>query len=273
MKKVLLLIIGCVTLFNSHLSAQKQNGQGLKCVYLEEAINRADQPDKITQDDFVLFVSGNRSAFYSRNARQYAETKDSLERLGISPMEMLGTLQRFPKGKNIEIYKNQPTSGEYICYAEVAQTFRFEDKLPHIEWQIQDESKSILGYTCQKAIGQLYNREWTVWFTMDIPVSEGPWLLAGLPGLILEANDADNIFHFTAIELGKDDALSVEPTSKKHIKCSRKELLEYRKKFDEDPIGMVQASSGVKITKIVNADGKELKRQDLNRKRNYYENE
>jgi len=33
--------------------------------------------------------------------------------------------------------------------------------------------------------------------------------------LILEANDADNIFHFTAIELGKDDALSVEPTTKK----------------------------------------------------------
>jgi hypothetical protein len=49
--------------------------------------------------------------------------------------------------------------------------------------------------------------------------------------------------------------------------------LEYRKKFDEDPIGTVQASSGLKITKIVNADGKEVKRQDLNRKRNYYENE
>ena len=83
--------------------AQVGNQQMLKCVYLEEAINRADQPDKITQDEFVLFISGIRSAFYSRNARQYAETKDSLERLGISPMEMLGTLQRFPKGKNRDL--------------------------------------------------------------------------------------------------------------------------------------------------------------------------
>ena len=272
MKKLIVLAIYIASSMVSSF-AQVGNQQMLKCVYLEESINRADQPDKITQDEFVLFVSGNRSAFYSRNARQYVETKDSLERLGISPMEMLGTLQRFPKGKNIEIYKNQPTSGEYICYAEVAQTFRFEDKLPHIEWQIQDESKNILGYACQKAIGKLYNREWTVWFTMDIPVSEGPWLLAGLPGLILEANDADNIFHFTAIELSKDNTLSVEPTLKKHIKCSRKELLEYRKKFDEDPIGMVQASSGLKITKIVNTDGKEVKKQDVKRKRNYYENE
>ena len=89
MKKLAFLIIG-ITCFISISLAQNQ----IKCVYLEEAINRADQPDKITQDEFVLFVEGNRSAFYSRNARQYAETKDSLERLGISPMEMLGTLQR-----------------------------------------------------------------------------------------------------------------------------------------------------------------------------------
>lgn len=268
MKKLVFLIIG-ITCFISTSLAQNQ----IKCVYLEEAINRADQPDKITQDEFVLFIEGNRSAFYSRNARQYTETKDSLERMGIAPMEMLGTLQSIKKGKAIEIYKNQPKTGEYICYADVSQTFRFEDKLPRIEWQIQDESKNILGYTCQKAIGKLYNREWTVWFTMDIPVSEGPWLLAGLPGLILEANDADSIFHFTAIELSKDNTLSVEPTSKKHIKCSRKELLKYRKKFDEDPTVMVQALSGLKITKVVNTDGKEVKMQDLKRKRNYYENE
>ena len=271
MKHVFLIVI--IMSFGLCLYGQNGGLQTLKCVYLEEAINRADQPDKITQDEFVLFVEGNRSAFYSCNARQYAETKDSLERMGIAPMEMLGTLQRIQKGKAIEIYKNQPKTGEYVCFADVSQTFRFEDKLPRIEWQIKDESKNILGYACQKAVGKLYNREWTVWFTMDIPVSEGPWLLAGLPGLILEANDADNIFHFTAMELSKDNTLSVEPTSKKHIKCSRKELLEYRKKFDEDPIGMVQASSGLKITKIVNTDGKEVKKQDVKRKRNYYENE
>ena len=268
MKKLLILTICMACLF---FSSSAQNT--LKCIYIEEAINRADQPDKITQDEFALCISGNRSAFYSRNARLYSETNDSLERLGMAPMEMLGALQSIPKGKSIEVYKNQPEIGKYICYDEVAQCFRFEDTLPRIEWQIQDESKNILGYACQKAVGKLYNREWTVWFTLDIPISEGPWLLARLPGLILEANDSDNIFHFTAIELSKDNTLSVEPTSKKHIKCSRKELLEYRKKFDEDPIGMVQASSGLKITKIVNTDGKEVKKQDVKRKRNYYENE
>lgn len=272
MRKHLFLTVYIINCYLNPL-AHCENLHTLKCVYLEESINRADQSDKISQDEFVLLVTNNRSAFYSKNARNRAEAKDSLESLGISSMEILGTLQRIPKGKSIEIYKNQPQIGEYICYAEVAQLFRYEDKIPHINWNIQNETKEILGYICQKAVGKLYNREWAVWFTMDIPVSEGPWLLCGLPGLILEAVDSENIFHFTAIELGKNNDLSVEPISKTFIKCSRKELLEYRRMFDENPIGMVQASSGLKITKVVNVEGKELKMQDVKRKRNYYENE
>ena len=90
MKKLIILVVVIVRSITC-LTAQVGNQQMLKCVYLEEAINRTDQPDKITQDEFVLFVSGIRSAFYSRNARQYAETKDSLERLGISPMATSST--------------------------------------------------------------------------------------------------------------------------------------------------------------------------------------
>lgn len=272
MEKLLLIIIG-VAFFSLSMYAQNENTQNLKCVYLEEAVNRADQPGKITQDEFVLLVSDNRSAFYSRNARTYAEAKDSLERLGVPPMEMLGTLQRMRKGKSIEIYKNQPKMGKYICNEEVAQSFRFEDKLPQIAWSIGNETKNVLGYNCQKAVGKLYGREWTVWFTMEIPVSEGPWLLTGLPGLVLEALDAESIFRFTAIEIGQDKQSSVEPNAKKFIKCSRKELMEYREKFDEDPISMIQASSGLKVKKVVNVEGKELKSKELKRKRNYYEKE
>lgn len=117
--------------------AQVGNQQMLKCVFHEEAINRVDQPDKITQDEFALCISGNRSAFYSRNARLYSETKDSLERLGMAPMEILGALQSIPKGKSIEVYKNQPEVGKYICYDEVVQCFRFEDTLPCLSGRLK----------------------------------------------------------------------------------------------------------------------------------------
>jgi len=60
-----------------------------------------------------------------------------------------------------------------------------------VEWEILDEYKTILGFTCQKAISRVgdefdfrYVEE--AWFTTDIPVSTGPHSFHGLPGLILE---------------------------------------------------------------------------------------
>lgn len=54
MKHVFLIVI--IMSFGLCLYGQNGGLQTLKCVYLEEAINRADQPDKITQDEFVLLL-------------------------------------------------------------------------------------------------------------------------------------------------------------------------------------------------------------------------
>lgn len=64
-----------------------------------------------------------------------------------------------------------------------------------------EEYKTILTFKCQKAITKLYGREFTVWFTTEIPVNDGPWKLYGLPGLILEAHSADNFHNFYATSI------------------------------------------------------------------------
>ena len=58
-----------------------------------------------------------------------------------------------------------------------------------------------MGYICQLATCHYRGRIWNAWFSPDIPVSEGPWKLFGLPGLVLEANDADSHYTYKAIEL------------------------------------------------------------------------
>ncbi len=273
MKKHLLLFISAMSfVLNSY--TQNMNSQMLKCIYLEEAINRADRTDNVSHDEFILLISGNRSAYYSRNARRLEEVKDSLLKQGRSAMEIMGILQNIPKGRDMEIYKHQPENGKYYCYNKNGKLFRYEDELPPITWQMGEETKTVLGYNCQKATGNLYGREWIAWFTMDIPVSDGPWLLCGLPGLIMEAYDSENIFHFTAIELGNDSSRSVEPKEKKYIKCTRKEFMELRAKFEDDPIGMMQQIMGLKSIKVTDANGKPLTKDDYKEKRgqrNYYE--
>ena len=51
------------------------------------------------------------------------------------------------------------------------------------------------------ATADFRGRRWTAWFATDIPVSDGPWKLGGLPGLILEAYDEGQQHVFTAVGL------------------------------------------------------------------------
>jgi GLPGLI family protein len=79
------------------------------------------------------------------------------------------------------------------------------DNYPQFSWNISSETKNIAGYQCKKAVASFRGREWTAWFTMDIPVPYGPWKLNGLPGLILEAHDNNDTYTIRALKVDFDD--------------------------------------------------------------------
>lgn len=81
-------------------------------------------------------------------------------------------------------------------------------------WQLTDETKEILGYSCQKAILSKDSAEKKgtdpqmgdviAWFTPEIESQLGPKLYAGLPGLILEITYTEWTGHRTvATEIKK----------------------------------------------------------------------
>lgn len=74
--------------------------------------------------------------------------------------------------------------------------WRYKEIWEKPAWDITEETKEIIGYQCIKAIADYRGRRWIAWFAPEIPIPEGPWKLGGLPGLILEAYDANRDYVF-----------------------------------------------------------------------------
>lgn len=88
-----------------------------------------------------------------------------------------------------------------------------EPSLPKITWQISEEQKMLGKFLCQKAETKFRGRNYSAWFTTEIPVSDGPWKFYGLPGLILEVSDDKNEvqFELESIQMPCDSAIIIEP--------------------------------------------------------------
>lgn len=80
-----------------------------------------------------------------------------------------------------------------------------EEKTPAILWEISDETRKIGPYECQKAVTKFRGRDYTAWFTNEIPIKSGPWKLQGLPGLIIIAYDTTREVQFAFTSISKSD--------------------------------------------------------------------
>ena len=129
--------------------------------------------------------------------------------------------------------------------------YLMEDAWPAITWQIVDETSTISGLNCQKAIGEWKGRTYTAWFSNELPYQAGPWKLNGLPGLIIEAYDTNKeiVFKFAGFRtlINNPEVIQV-PT--KVIKTTIKEYNQMKDAFYQDLKGSVNAATGK--TTIVN---------------------
>ncbi len=77
------------------------------------------------------------------------------------------------------------------------------DSCVRFDWQLHDDTLTVCGYTCRKAVANFRGRTWTAWYTEQIPIDAGPWKLHGLPGLILKASDQNFQHDFEAVAVRK----------------------------------------------------------------------
>ncbi len=132
-------------------------------------------------------------------------------------------------------YYTNVSSGDLIFRETVAQKlYLIKDSIEPISWKLHNERKKIGDYTCQKATAPFRGREYTVWFTTEIPISHGPWKLRGLPGLILEASEASGKYVFKATKFNmKPDISEIKEKLKKPDTNGLQNMAEYKKALKE----------------------------------------
>jgi len=144
-------------------------------------------------------------------------------------------MNSFSNGPQYKNVKSQELIQDQEFYGK---QFLIKDILPKIAWQMASETKQIGNYTCFKATTKkminavdftnfrrlmdsenqdkdvLKEVDVEAWYTLQIPVNQGPDDFWGLPGLILELNIERTVLYCTKIIINPEEKIVIEAPSK-----------------------------------------------------------
>ncbi len=197
---------------------------------------------KMSDEKYAYLIADNQSSFFvtQRNDFPRPENKITQDATNIS-------IKVFDVDE-IGSYVFRDFQKDSIVFREVGSKFMnaiiVTDKWEKMAWEITDETKNIGEYTCKKANCTFRGRNFTAWFTEEIPVSTGPWKLYGLPGIILEAYDS----HMEFYAIAKEIKINIMDNQKIHTMSNHSELKYtfeeyklYRKNYKETYINAIKA--------------------------------
>lgn len=172
------------------LCSQLSKGQDKRFIYEYNFAQDSTHLDIKEKEFLNLDIGKTGSKFYSSEIPE----QDSLVKIKERPMG------KYPyqgiKFLDVIIKKYPDFS---IDFYTSCQKYFLVSLTKKLNWQISPEKDKFLGMSVQKATTVLYNRKWTVWFTPDIPIQDGPYFLQGLPGLIVKAEDEKKGISFTLV--------------------------------------------------------------------------
>lgn len=228
---------------------------------------------------FIIFAQ-NKSFIYEMNYKENAYIDSIKTEITILDVENLKSVFRLEAQKNLDSINDKNGSNLSLQAGLENKFFVTKDlkknnilkiinnlqdiySLPineKILWEISNEKKKIGNFICQKATVNYGGREWEAWFTIDIPIQEGPYIFHGLPGLIIEIYDKDINYQFSLIQIRdlNNKIFFAQKTIKIDWNGFKKLALEYY----NDPFKNTKSNSaGINsaIVRYLDEDGNEIK--------------
>ncbi|MCJ7934914.1 MAG: GLPGLI family protein [Chryseobacterium sp.] len=167
-------------------------GQKMSFIYEMKYRLNNQIPDQYITNTTILDYADNHSIFRERMDRK----ADSTRMNNGFPMLSSGFENHFYVKKDLSNSKISKiiTNGQFSYRLPIKET---------LKWKISSEKKKIGMYNSQKAMVTYGGREWTAWFTGDIPINDGPYIFNGLPGLIISVTDSRGDYNFELVQTKK----------------------------------------------------------------------
>ncbi|MGI9652345.1 GLPGLI family protein [Chryseobacterium sp. RLHN22] len=168
---------------------------------------------KVLSEVMLLDIDKTGSKYYGQQKFIADSTSraDLEKQLKLSPNNISMNRRDKPGQVNYKVTKEYPDFKTYLFTNISSDSYKVEeDKKP--EWKILPDKQKIGAYNAQKATTKYGGREWTAWFSTDIPFQDGPYKFYGLPGLIVKIEDKTGSHSLTLV-----GNKSIQPTVTKEL--------------------------------------------------------
>lgn len=232
--------------------------------YEKEEIIRKDTMALVAGDNYSVYYDWFRESKYKNLISQLDGAKKTTKEIIYNSFHIFSDiavdqkrLSEFTLNReNAQILKNR--TANLIITTDLDDSdivseklYWLDEKISPQQWQFMEEEEiEILGYLCQKAVCRFQGRNYTAWFTLDIPINDGPYKFYGLPGLILKIEDSEKLFQFTAI--GLEQLTNVEIVSdhkKDFIICTPEQYKTVKKRIQETNVLYYSQGETLFVTK------------------------
>lgn len=220
--------------------------------YDMQAVTDLNKPDEPRNETLRLDIGRHTSRFYSYTAFLQDSILTADFAAGASQETINRHLNQYNSQWSEETFKRYPAGHTTTLDAIGGQIslLRCEEPEEIPRWTLTQDTMTVLGYQCIRATADYKGRKWTAWFTPDIPLSEGPWKLCGLPGLILKAEDTEGHYRFTANGIEQVHVQApILYGGANYEPVNRKQYAKVHERFATDPVGFITSTMpNVKIT-------------------------
>lgn len=226
------------------------------------------QPEK---DIMVLDVAKEESLFLSYKQLEF----DSTYIAGVKKARQAGEEFISPPSSNFKKWSfrvNKLKKGKLIFndFIGMSEYYNYEEK-PDLQWNITNFIEKIGGYETQMATASYGGRNWTAWFTTEIPIQDGPYKFSGLPGLIVKLQDKDRYYSWLLAgnkklnqDINTNKLNNLEFQMGKSVKLSKEGFQKRLNDYEKNPMSQMMQMFDEKDAELMKA----LKQRELIIKKN-----